>query len=430
MQTYAPTTPPAASPIASPSTTASANRTPSPSLTSADPRIAGWQADLAMLVPRMDALHPALDHGIPLPELEEMANVLSGRVPDLTDDELMTQVIGIVAAVSRQGCDGHTGAYVWGSSSYPLDSLPLRLWLFGDDVYVVDALPPYTDLVGRRLDSIIGHPTAEIIETVEPIVPRDNDQTVRLLMPRFLLIPQILRGFGLLEPTGSISLGFDLDAASARHVGVDPIPMADYNDWAGGYGLHLPADRDVLYLSRIGDDIWWERLDDGTLFVQYNRVDFSALSQLGDLMEAATDPATTRVVVDLRHNFGGERSALEPVVAALEDPLIDRPGKLFVITGRNSFSAASMIVARLVDESSAVIVGEPMGGCPTFWADTEEFVLPYSSIGVSVSTMFEIGVSSTDERLTIEPNLPVVLKYEDWAAGVDPALRAIQALDQ
>jgi hypothetical protein len=396
----------------------------------ADPRAAGWQADLGMLVARMDALHPELDHGVPLPELEQQANLVASRVPELSNDQLMVRVVGIVAAVSRHGCDGHTGAYVWGGGSYPLDSLPLRLWLFGDDVYIVGALPPYEELVGRRLGSINGTATAEVIAAIEPIVPRDNDQTVRLLMPRFLLIPQILRGFGLAEPDGPVELGVNVDPDQLELVNVDPIPMSAYNDWAGGYGLHLPVDAGVRYLSRIDDDIWWERLDDGTLFVQYNRVDFSALSRLSELTEAATDPATTRVVLDLRHNFGGEASALEPIVSAIEDPRIDRSGRLFVITGRNTFSAASMIVARLDAESSAVIVGEPMGGCPSFWADPEEFVLPYSEIGVSVSTMFDIGASATDDRFTIEPDMPVTLTPEDWAAGVDPALDAIGAIDE
>ena len=44
--------------------------------------------------------------------------------------------------VSADGCDAHTGAYVWGNGTYPLDSMPLRLWLFDEGVYIVDALPP------------------------------------------------------------------------------------------------------------------------------------------------------------------------------------------------------------------------------------------------------------------------------------------------
>ena len=67
------------------------------------------------------------------------------RVPTLTDDELLVAVVGLAASVSRKGCDAHTGAYIWGGGSYPLQSLPLRLWLFGDDVYVVDALAAVCD---------------------------------------------------------------------------------------------------------------------------------------------------------------------------------------------------------------------------------------------------------------------------------------------
>jgi hypothetical protein len=373
----------------------------------------------------MDALHPDLEHGTPLAEMAAAASVLSARVPQLTDDELMIHVLGIVAMVSRAGCDGHTGAFVWGSGRYPVDSLPLRLWLFDDGVYIVDALPPYEDLIGGRIDSINGHPTQAVLDEVDPMVPRDNAQTVRLLMPRFLLIPQILRGFGFAEPTGPVTLEI-AGATSARAVDVDPIPMADYNAWAGPYGLHLPQDADVPYLSRIDDDIWWERLDDGTLFVQYNRVDFSVLSKLRGLTDAATDPATSRIALDLRHNYGGELRALDPVMSVFLDPRLDQPGHLFVIEGRNTFSAGSIMVARLVEDSDATIVGEPMGGCPTFWANTEDFELPYSGIPVTVSTTFEVSTSATDTRLTIEPDLPATLTASDWAAGIDPALVAIR----
>jgi hypothetical protein len=424
-----PTQPPTLSPSASlqPSPSPSATNAPSPAThRPTDARTRGWQSDIDALIPRMDAFHPALDHGSPLSELTDAASILADRVPELTDDELMIHVVGLVSLVSREGRDGHTGAYVWGSGAYPVDSLPLRLWLFDDGVYIVDALPPYENLVGSRIDSINGHPTQDVIDEIDPIVPRDNAQTVRLLMPRFLLIPQVLRGFGFADPTSPVVLGFGAGTRSPRAIEVEPVPMADYNAWAGAYGLFLPGDPDVPYLSRINEDIWWERFDDGTLFVQYNRVEFSALSQLGEIEAAATDPATTRVVLDLRHNYGGEASALDPVLDLFLDPRLDRPRRLFVITGRNTFSAGSTLVARLDAESSAVIVGEPMGGAPTFWADIESFVLPYSGIPVSVSTTFEVGVSATDERLTIQPDVPATLTPEDWAAGIDPALAAIR----
>ena len=107
----------------------------------------------------------------------------------------------IVAMVSREGCDAHTGAYIWGDDSYPVDSLPLRLWLFDDGVYVVDALDPYRSLIGSRIETIAASPIEDVIAAVDPLIPRDNEWTVRNLTPRYLLIPQVLSGVGI--PAGA-----------------------------------------------------------------------------------------------------------------------------------------------------------------------------------------------------------------------------------
>ena len=360
-------------------------------------------------------------------DLNDAAERLSQSVPQATDDELLAGVLRIVASVSAAGCDGHLGAFVWGTGSYPVDSLPLRLWLFDDGVYIVDALPPYEDLVGSRILSMAGHPMDDVLTTVDPIIPRDNYQTVRLLMPRFLLLPQVHHGLGLVsDPAAPMEMELEARDSTTR-ASVEPISMADYNAWAGPYGLHLPADPDVLYLSRIGDDLWWQPLEDGTLFVQYNRVERRFLA---DLEEAVTDPSVTRIVLDIRHNFGGEVPIVEEMVRIFTNPVVDQPGKLFLITGRNTLSAGSLLTARLDQDSSAVIVGETMGGCPTFWGDIEPVSLPYSGIEVSVPTMLEVGVDPDDDRLVIDPELPAPLTVEDWAAGVDPALEAIDAFDQ
>src|SRR5207237_10322429 len=114
----------------------------------------------------------------------------------------------------------------------------------------------------------------EVLAAIEPLVPRDNDTTVRLLTPRFLLIPQILRGLGL-AGAGDAILTVTTVTGTSRNVAVAPIPIRSYNAWAGPYGLHLPDDPGVLYLSRAEEPLWWTDLDGGRLlYVQYNRVDY------------------------------------------------------------------------------------------------------------------------------------------------------------
>lgn len=411
---------------------------PSPSAAATTPaslgRADGWRADLAALVPGMAAIHPDLAHGTSREDLDAAVSALSATVDTATDDQLMVGVLRVVAMVSAAGCDAHTGAYIWGSGTYPVDSMPLRLWLFpnedgdGDEVVVVDALAPYRDLIGSRIDSVDGHPIADVLAAIDPIVPRDNAQTVRLLLPRFLLIPQVLRGLGLAD-AGPISLAATSAAGAASTVEVEPVTIAAYNAWAGPYGLHLPADPAVPYLSRIDDALWWTELPDEldpdrhTLFVQSNRTDDLPATLLADLAAAVRQPDVSRVVLDLRHNFGGELRAIPPLQAPFEDPAVDRPERLYVVTGRNTFSGGALLASRLDAGTGAVIVGEPMGGCPTIWSDASDLRLASSGITVSVAGDTAVGVDPNDTRLTIQPEIAAVLAREDWADGVDPALR-------
>jgi hypothetical protein len=427
-----------ASPSAGPATTAPAAGTPSTGPASVLPTVApspgrddGWRADIAALVPGMAAIHPALTHSVSRAELDAAATALSSTVATATDDELLVGVLRIVAMVSRAGCDAHTGAYIWGSGTFPVDSMPLRLWLFerdegdGDEVVIVDARPPYESLIGSRIDSIEGHRIAEVLAAIDPIVPRDNAQTVRLLTPRFVLIPQVLRGLGL-AGDGPISLGLTPREGAATTVDVTPIPMGEYNAWAGPYGLHLPADPDVRYLSRIDDALWWEVLDDAeTLYVQYNRVDRLPATLVAELQAALGQVEITRIVLDIRHNFGGELSAVNEITPVLVGAAKGEADRLFVLIGRNTFSAGSLLAARLERDAKATLIGEPTGGCPTIWSDPSDLPLPWSGITVSVAGDTAVGVDPNDPRLTVDPAVSAILAVDEWLDGIDPALEQL-----
>lgn len=419
----APTSPPGPSATRAAASPRASVATPSPAATV--DRVSGWRSDLDLIVPGMDRIHPNLTHGTTLEALNNAVADLSATVETSTDDALMVGVARTAAMVSAEGHDGHTGLFVWGTGTYPVDSLPLRLWLFEDEVVIVDALSPYEDLIDTRIDTIEGRPIGEVLAALDPLIPRDNAQTVRLLTPRYLLIPQVLRGLGI-AGDGPITLGVTTAEGVEEVRSVDPVPMAEYNAWAGSYGLHIPADPDVLYLSNIDADLWWQVLPEfRTLYVQYNRVEHQTSTTLDELRAALTEPRIEQVVLDIRHNFGGEVPALDQFLARFDDPLVDVPGKLFVITGRNTLSAGSLLLARLEAGTRATIVGESMGGNPTFYGDTTEVALPYSGLSITVTGMLEVGVDPDDPRDTIEPDEPVAFTREHWRGGIDPALEHI-----
>lgn len=389
-------------------------------------RVAGWQADLDGFIAALDALHPDLFHDTSKADFERAVGELRATVPTATDDALMVGACRLVALVSAHGRDSHTGLYPWSPDShFPVHSLPLRLWLFPDGIHVIEALAPYEDLVGARVDSIAGRPVADVVRALAPLIPRDNDTTARLLTPRFLVMPEVLHGLGLVDGIGPLDLAVVDARGAARTVSITPIGMTEYNAWAGPYGLFLPADPKVRYLSRMEEPLWWTLLAGGTLYVQYNRVDFVE-AEAAELATVLLGADVKRVVVDIRHNYGGEFRALDSVVNAFDIAKFDKAGRLFLITGRNTYSGGSIFAGELQARTSLTIVGEPMGGSPDPWADPDDHRLPWSGLAITVATLLE-PTTPPDARLGIDPDVAVPLTFADWTAGRDPALDTILA---
>jgi hypothetical protein len=113
------------------------------------------------------------------------------------------------------------------------------------------------------------------------------------------------------------------------------------------------------------------------------------------------------------------------MVELLDDPAVDVPGRLFVIVGRNTWSAGTLLMARVEDRTDVTFVGERSAGNPTFYGDVVPLRLPYSGLEMTITEMLEVGVAADDPRLNIDIDLAAELTHEQWLAGRDPALERI-----
>jgi hypothetical protein len=376
-----------------------------------------WREDVAALLSTVAEMHPDLVGNVPS-DLRSEAERLSDRATDLDDDELMVGVMRLATGIATSGRDGHTGLFVWGEGNRPVHSLPLRVWSFSDGLYVEDQLGG-RDLVGERIVGIGGHPLAEVFRAVDPLVPRDNAATIAALRPRFLLIPEVLHGLGLLPSAGSVPLQL-VGADGQRHtVTVPPVSMDTYNEWAGPYGLTMVSRPGAL---RRADQVLWHRvLATRTLYVSYDSVQPLDDSELDEVARLARSRSIDRVVVDVRENLGGEVGEDTPLLDVLSDPRVARPGRLFLLTGRNTFSAAVLFAAALRQRTPVTIVGEPPGGAPASYGNSEPVRMEQTGLVLSVATTRETATPG-ERRHVLVPDVAVPVSSADYFAGRDPVL--------
>jgi hypothetical protein len=367
------------------------------------------ERDLRALAARMLELHPGLAPGTAArASFSAEAAALAGRADSLTRPQLVVAVMRLTALGDR---NGHTGVFVFHRHARPLHVYPLRLYDFPDGLRVVDAEDPAH--VGRRLTAIEGVPVGRIAEAARPLVPHDNDASIRLLLPEVVVTEEVLVGLELTDGGAAAFTFADGTTAELR-----PVPAQAFGRGSAVAPLVRPAEPQPVWLRRQDEPVWAMPLDRGrALYVGYHLVESPPQSLLDRIAAAARRPAVRRIVVDLRLNPGGDNTTFWSLVDAVR-----RAGrKAVVLTGRRTFSAAGNLAAVLDHDTRARLVGEPTGGSPNQWGDSAPVELP--SIGLTVHVAVQdVQVVPDDRRLAVVPDVGVEPTAADFLAGRDPVL--------
>ncbi|MEO8245567.1 MAG: hypothetical protein ABI622_00470 [Chloroflexota bacterium] len=383
--------------------------------------VAAARADLDRYLKRLEAIHPepfhGIDRGVFVAELDE----LKAALPTLSREQAMVELMRATALLSRAGRDGHQIALPLPEDGGML--LPMRAFEFADGLFVTASHPSAEPLVGARVTALNGHPIEEVLDALEPLVPRDSPATVANFRPVFMSRVDVLRGLGLLGAAATVPLTVEEDGAE-RTVSLEPITFDAYRDWSGDLGVfRLPsADDDPTFSVE-------ELAASHTLYIRYSQVQRIPVEDLAAIRERAAAPDIERVVLDLRQNPGGDNHSYPPLLAALQAEGVDVPGRLYVLTDHTTFSAAANLASELERTTDAVFAGDPMGGGINFWDDVSFVRLDAWPIPmqVGVSTRYwQMGLPD-DPRLTIEPDLAVPLTAADYFAGRDAVLEAVLA---
>jgi len=390
-------------------------------------------ADVRDLGDSIEQIHPAPFRSISRQRFEAEVDDLAGRAPRISRDELLVGVLRIIASLGPR--NGHTGLFPGDPTNVrPLHLYPIRLYRFADGVFVVDAEDK--GLVGRRLVAVDGTPAERVFELVEPLVPHDNAWNTRGMAPHYVLTAEVLHGLGVVDTAGAADFTLESSGGARAEVTLTPVPGPQYaSEFAdplhGHYPSVLPSAPRPLYLANGGKALWVTTLAGGrAVYVGFNAVSAPAPAMLRRIRGLALAPRTRRVVVDLRLNGGGDNTTYGPLVDLFASKPVNRRGKLYLLIGRATFSAAANFAAEIDRDTRAVFVGEPTGGGVETYGDTVPVLLPSLGWYVYVASRYhERKRGPNDHRLAVAPDVRVELTSAQYFVGEDPVLeRALRGL--
>lgn len=182
-------------------------------------------------------------------------------VPDRLPSAIAAVLVGWAAASPSPALVGWAAASP--ASIVPTDPedgfvrLPLDLYAFADGLHVRSAPSSLSHIVGARLVAVGEVATNEALARVGVVAHGDNPMTRRLLAPRLLTVPAVLRARGLVDGHGAVPLRLETTEGAMVVARVRPRAMADTldTDVLDTLRGHLPRwldDRDRRY--------WFEAL--------------------------------------------------------------------------------------------------------------------------------------------------------------------------
>ena len=380
--------------------------------------------DVRTLIAELERLHPQPYHSVSREAFHRAADDLAARAPGLGRPELVVETMRLVALLGER--EGHSGLFpTYGGHRLPLHVFPWRLWRFPEGYFVIQATD--RSLVGTRVTAVAGLPIDEVEARLRPLVTRDNDSSLMLGLPFYLISAEVLRGLGI---TASVETAtFTVATRSGpREVPLESMTAPEYQR-AVPFSSFIPAPQGMprkrrpLYQRLAGLPYGITPLQRGrAVYVAYNQTTFPGLLPRR-IVRLARKPRVRRVVVDLRLNGGGNNTSYGSLLAALRSRAVNRPGKLAILTSRVTFSAAGNFAADVDRSTRARFFGEATGGSPNNYGEAQEIQLP--TVGVSVFTPTQwVEVAPGDSRIAIEPDVAVPLTAADYFAGRDPVLAA------
>lgn len=384
-----------------------------------------WKKDISYLVSRIKQLHFDMKKTVPKIEFEKLVYDLKTTISKSTDEQIVFKIMRLFGTLGS----GHNIIIPTSPKRGSLKQLPVQFYRFNDGMYIVNAKEAYKKLIGYKVEFIGNKPIDKALEMTDIVNAKDNSMQSLWLGPYYLSLPSVLEGLNIIEESKQVKLTLKnpdgkkeiitLKGQSWNFTGFPKLPK-------------LKTENQPLFLSKTEDYYWSKALPSyNAMYVQFNLVQQKKGLTLMDfnlkLREDIKQRNSQNLILDLRFNSGGNGSIFPPMLKTLIEFEIKNPkGKVFVLIGRRTFSAAQNLLTEITKFTNAILVGEPSGSKPNFIGESGWFKLPYSGLLGLIASQYHQTSKAEDFRDWIAPHIPVGLSSNDYFNGNDKALNVIK----
>lgn len=389
-------------------------------------RIDSWLFDFNFLVAEIKRLHVNVYHSVSKDNFEKMVVNISSKIPSMTDQEIVFEMMKLVATMGN----GHNFIVPAYSKMGSFSQLPFQFYLFSDGLFIVAAESRYQHLIGTKVIKIGKTAVEEALARTKLVNARDNEMQHLWLGPHYLGLSEVLKGLDIVENTQDISITIKKEDGKLKEIK----PKLKAMNFSGFPKLPALTNSNAIHNLQASKPYWYQHIpNQEALYIQYNYVTNASSQSFVDfnaeLIEKLTQLKTENLILDIRHNAGGDGSTYPPLLKTLiQFEALNPKGKIFVVMGRNTFSAAHNLLLDINRLTNPILVGEPSGSRPNALGEAGWFKLPYSGTWGIISSQFHQASKAEDHRIWVAPHVPVSLSSVQYFAGDDPAMQAINRI--
>lgn len=364
----------------------------------------------------------------------EEIHTLIGKVPELTDDQIIYGLQAIVALLR----DAHTSVTLPVGEFFPY--VVQQMEHEGElGLYVTRIPKEHSDLLYAELTAINGIDIQEVRERLGRYVSAENEYwedhlVYSLYYNGKIMDKTALQAAGVVDTEEDTAM-FRFLTLNGEKVEVELEALALGDEyWRVGYVDCTPYALGMLNMSQYGDTKYF-----GTHLSEYdtyyirlynmqseseNPLEQFLWDQTGEIKRVG---GVKKLVIDVRLNPGGYGNFADDMIEYLKESGVE---EVYILMDEGSCSAAVWFPHRAREKlENVVLVGTPAGQPPNFFAGSSSvYELRKHDVYFTISATFsEMGKGFEGDA--VEPDILVYQDLEDYMNGIDTQLQTVLEME-